>query len=352
MPTLEDHPLAGIFPLMGDDELKELAADLEANGQRDAVWLLDGQILDGRNRYRASQLVEDFDLRVEHYKGRDPLGFVISKNLRRRHLTESQRAMVAANIAEAKKGKPANLPIKPVTQTEAAERLHVSPRSVRDAVKVKADGVPELVEAVEKGEATVSAAAEVAKLPPAEQKKAVKAGKVKETAAKKRAEKKKPDPATEDTVVDTPPTKPAKVIPPPAVDAWGIPVQEHAAVAFAAVPKFKELLSAIQTAQRLFNEVANLEGGKFLTLPDVSSYRRGKKGDDGEHADRFVHEGLETAYRQVKAATPTHTVCPYQYADSPHTKDCRCCRELNWTPVLGDNVPKVCVTRAKEAFGV
>jgi ParB-like chromosome segregation protein Spo0J len=193
MPKLEDHPLACIFPLMGDADLDALAADIEANGQQEPVWLFEGLILDGRNRYRAC-VRKDVDQRVEHYKGRDPLGFVLSKNLHRRHLTESQRAMVAANIAGWKKGDnqhtaggSANLPT--LTQSQAAEQVSVSDRSVRDAVKVKADGVPELVKAVEAGDVSVSAAAEVAKLPKGEQKKAVKAGKVKEKAAEKRKEK-------------------------------------------------------------------------------------------------------------------------------------------------------------------
>jgi hypothetical protein len=152
---------------------------------------------------------------------------------------------------------------------------------------------------------------------------------------------------------DPAPVPPAgKPKPPPTVDAWGIPIQEHAVEAFAAVPKFRELLAAIQAAQRLFNEVANLPGGKFLTLPDVSSYRRGKKQDDGGHADRFVHEGIETAYRQVKNAVPTQTVCPYQFAEVPHDAGCRCCCGLNWTPVLSDSTPRVCVDRAKAAFQV
>lgn len=143
-----------------------------------------------------------------------------------------------------------------------------------------------------------------------------------------------------------------EVIPPAALDGWGIPVQPHAAEAFGTVPKFKELLAAVQQAQRLFNEVANLPGGIFLTLPDVSSYRRGRKQEDGTYADRFVHEGLERAYQQVKAAVPTHTVCPYQYADKPHADDCRCCRGKNWTPPLSDSVPTVCIERAKAAFNV
>lgn len=149
---------------------------------------------------------------------------------------------------------------------------------------------------------------------------------------------------------NAPPAK-VKIVPPPEVDAWGIPVQPHAVEAFAAVPKFRELLSTIQRAQRLFNELAGAAGGQFLTLPEVSSCRRGKKDGDGEHESRFVHEGLETAYRQVKAMTPTHTVCPWNYVEAPHPADCRTCLGLNWTPVLGRNVPQTAIDRAKKEAG-
>ncbi len=144
----------------------------------------------------------------------------------------------------------------------------------------------------------------------------------------------------------------AKIVPPPVLDGWGIPIQPHAVEAFAAIPKFKELVAAIQHAAKLFNEVANLPGGIFLTLPEVSSYHRGKKLEDGEYADKFVHPGIEQALNQVKSATPTYTVCPYQFADKPHDEKCNCCRNLNWTPVLGKSIPPVCVERAKDAHGV
>jgi hypothetical protein len=118
------------------------------------------------------------------------------------------------------------------------------------------------------------------------------------------------------------------------------------------VPRFRELIAAIRHAQRLFNEVANLEGGRFLTLPAVSSYRRGRPDGDGGHEDRFVHEGLETALRQVRAAVPTHTVCPYRYVEAPHPEDCRTCLGLNWTPPLSRSIPEAAVAAAKRAFGV
>ena len=50
---MESHPVASLFPLMGDEEFAALKADIAANGQREPVWLHDGKLIDGRNRYRA-----------------------------------------------------------------------------------------------------------------------------------------------------------------------------------------------------------------------------------------------------------------------------------------------------------
>lgn len=191
MPHLEDHPYSELFPLMGDSDLAALADDIEANGLRDPVYLFEGKILDGRNRYRACVL-KGIDQKVERYTGEDPIGFVVSKNLHRRHMTESQRAMAAADIAKMGRGRPESNGVHAphLTTTQAAGLLHVSPETVKDAKSVQTHGVPELADAVRSGDVSVSAAAEVAKLPKSEQKKAVKDKKVKETAAKVRADRK------------------------------------------------------------------------------------------------------------------------------------------------------------------
>jgi hypothetical protein len=136
------------------------------------------------------------------------------------------------------------------------------------------------------------------------------------------------------------------------VDGLGIPVQPHALEAFADREGFDELLSSIRRTMRLFNDLAGRPGGVFLTLPGVSSYRRRGKGEDGSEEGRFVHEGLEQALQQVRAARPTYTVCPYQYAEGPHPEKCSCCKGLNWTPELGKSIPPACIKRAKGAFGV
>ena len=65
-------------------------AGIRKNGVIEPIVFLDGSILNGRNRYMAARKLGIEYPRVE-YEGTDPLGFVIAKNLARRHLTESQR---------------------------------------------------------------------------------------------------------------------------------------------------------------------------------------------------------------------------------------------------------------------
>lgn len=170
------HPYSELFPWIEGAAFDDLKADIAANGIREPIVFLEGQILDGRNRYMAAR-----DLGIDYprteYSGDDPLGYVISLNLRRRHLTESQRAMVASRLAKMPVGRPQdNAQICAVSQDAAAETLGVSRRSVQTARTVEDRGVPDLVAAVDAGTVSVSAAAEVAKLPIEEQRAIVEAG--------------------------------------------------------------------------------------------------------------------------------------------------------------------------------
>jgi N6-adenosine-specific RNA methylase IME4 len=161
---LEYHPLANLFPLIEGAEFDDLVADIRANGLHDTIDLYQGKILDGRNRYRAAEAasieIEKRNIRYfmpELYG--DPVAYVLSKNLKRRHLDESQRAMIAAKIANMGQGRPddnpANLPVK---QADAASRLSISERALRHARRVQDHGEPELVRAVERGRLAVSVA--------------------------------------------------------------------------------------------------------------------------------------------------------------------------------------------------
>ena len=92
---MEFHPAANLFPLMDGDEFAALLADIAEHGQRDAIVLHDGAILDGRNRYRACCELGVKPLTREWDGKGSPTAYVISENLYRRHLSSSQRAVVA-----------------------------------------------------------------------------------------------------------------------------------------------------------------------------------------------------------------------------------------------------------------
>ncbi len=158
-----------------------------------------------------------------------------------------------------------------------------------------------------------------------------------------------PQPAPEPEPEGKQPPRPKK---PPTLDGFGVPIQPHAAAAFDAVPKFKELIWHVKQARKLFGDIAKSEGGQFLTLPEVSAYRAKGTDDDGEPAGRYVSHDLESALGAFQNAMPTHTVCPWRFVDGPHPDPCPTCLGLNWTPALGSNVPDMAPARIKEKYGV
>lgn len=193
MENIEFHALAEIFPLIHGREFVELKADIKANGVHEPIVMYEGQILDGRNRFRACQETGVTPEFVD-YEGGDPVAYVISLNLHRRHLNESQRGMVAAKLANMESGARTDLPtanLQEVSRAEAAEMLNVSERTVNTAKKVENQGAPELVDAVEQGQVSVSAAADIATLTVDEQAEVVAKGEKEILAAAKeiRAEK-------------------------------------------------------------------------------------------------------------------------------------------------------------------
>jgi N6-adenosine-specific RNA methylase IME4 len=99
---------------------------------------------------------------LREWDGPDPLAFVLSANLQRRHLDESQRAMVAARVATLPRGANQHTEISACSQGKAAALLSVSPDSIQFARKVIERGTPDLVAAVEQGAIKVSAAAQLA----------------------------------------------------------------------------------------------------------------------------------------------------------------------------------------------
>ena len=230
--SLRAHPAAEAFPMMGDAELAELAEDIKANGLRTPVVVIDvaGEtlVLDGRNRLRAAHMAGLPTVASRLFDGPDPVAYVLSTNLHRRHLTESQRAMVGATLKrllavdakERQRGGQggvllmANLPeAKGASRDKAAELVNVSPRLVQTAETVLEKGAPELVDAVRRGDVKVSTAAVLTRLPAAEQASVVADGSAKARAAEIRAPvaDEEPDDGDEDEVFvgddDPPPAR-------------------------------------------------------------------------------------------------------------------------------------------------
>lgn len=159
------HPAADLFPLMSESELVDLADDIKLHGLREPVWLTeDGQVLDGRNRLLACEIAgipADF----REYRGDDPIGFSLSMNLKRRHLTNGQKAMLALEVeplyaeqAKARQGTRTDLDFvaelpqsEPKSREKAAKVSGTSGRSVSQAKRVKSKA-PDLAEKVTAGE--------------------------------------------------------------------------------------------------------------------------------------------------------------------------------------------------------
>lgn len=97
---MNSHPAARLFPPVSNDELQALAADIKAHGLHHPIVTLQAAVLDGRNRLKACQIAGVEPRFVEWDGQGSPMGYVISANLRRRHLTKSQAAAIAAEKLE------------------------------------------------------------------------------------------------------------------------------------------------------------------------------------------------------------------------------------------------------------
>lgn len=155
---IEFHELANIFPLMEGAEFDALVRDIKENGLIEPIYLYKGKIIDGRNRYLACQKA-GVKPRFEEYTGSSLIDFVISKNLHRRHLNESQRGVIASKIANLTKGRPTENPqiCGFISQPEASKLLNVSPRTIQTIKAVEREA-PEFIEHIVEGKMSANEA--------------------------------------------------------------------------------------------------------------------------------------------------------------------------------------------------
>ena len=135
------HEVANLFPLVSKEDLKALAKSIKENGLQNPVILLDGLVLDGRNRLLACDIADvtpDFK-EWKGLKGLTPLMWVVTQNLERRHLDAGQKAFVAIEIER-------------ILAKEAKERQALSPGG--KGSRLLTERIPEAI----KGEAREQAA--------------------------------------------------------------------------------------------------------------------------------------------------------------------------------------------------
>jgi hypothetical protein len=194
MAKLLPHKLCSIFPSMKAEDLGRLRKSIRDHGfdKTRPIVLLDGLILEGKNRYEAAheEGMKDIEIPQREFnikKDGDPILFVMKENLARRHMTPAQCAAAgvdlvdawkAAEAAEAElakqKGEKAPKKAKGSKVHKAAKIVGASPRQVAAAAAIKkAD--PKKFEKIKTGESSVNKADKAAK-------------------AKKDAEAKKTDP--------------------------------------------------------------------------------------------------------------------------------------------------------------
>lgn len=158
----EIHPAAELFPMMSEAEYAGLKEDIRLHGQNDDVLIWGGLLLDGRNRLRACVELGIEPGWSEISKTIDPVAWVLSHNLHRRHLTTSQRGMVATKLATLLAGdnqhKNEVASIEATSQSEAAKKLNVGRSTVQRAKTVATKAKPEVVAAVEAGDMSLHAA--------------------------------------------------------------------------------------------------------------------------------------------------------------------------------------------------
>jgi hypothetical protein len=178
------HPACLLFPKLTGPALDELAADIKDRGLIEPIVILNGQVLDGKNRLAACKIAGVKPRFVQWDGDGSPIEWVVSMNLIRRHLTPSQRAAVAHDLlplleAEAKERQRGSMGRgKKVAQefatfsngkaSEVAARIARSNPRYVETIKRLAQQAPELVPKIRTGELSVPIATRLSRLKPPE----------------------------------------------------------------------------------------------------------------------------------------------------------------------------------------
>jgi protein gp37 len=148
------HPVADAFPLIEGDEFDALVADVDEHGLIEPIVLAPDEetIVDGRNRYRACEKAGRdpvFTTLGPHYTDEEIVSYIISINVRRRHLSVGQLSMIGLRIREHYAGRarqrmlagvksPAPISAQGRSAEQAAADVGVAHTSITKAAKIQA----------------------------------------------------------------------------------------------------------------------------------------------------------------------------------------------------------------------
>jgi hypothetical protein len=162
-----DHPYVAMFPLMTGQPFDNLVEDIRKYGQKVPCERYKGKTLDGRNRIRACVILKIKPIIVEWRpadKKRDVetqiLEFIVSINLHRRQLSESQRALIAAEYYEKIKGRAGGH--RPVAHglsvDKAADLFQINKSYVYRGAAILAESPKATIRDIQAGEKSISVA--------------------------------------------------------------------------------------------------------------------------------------------------------------------------------------------------
>ena len=178
------HELAELLPMIDDASFGELKDSISKHGILEPITLLDGKVLDGRNRLKACVEL-GIPCPARTVENLSPADAVAILNIHRRHLNPSQIAMffqgmlehqarlakerqLAAQNNNAGRAVKAKLPEQETgagdtgsgdSAEAVAKAAGVSARTLKDAKVVSEKGTPEQIKSVVQGKAAVSTTA-------------------------------------------------------------------------------------------------------------------------------------------------------------------------------------------------
>ena len=315
---------------MGD--LQGLARSIESLGLLQPIGLdKDRQLIFGGRRLCAVRDVLKRDTIEARIFDLDALQAEHDENEYRLPLSVSERVAIARALkdqAGERRGRPAEEIVPNSAQFEPGEKTSDAAAksaglggrtTLAQAEKVVEQGTPELVAAMDAGDVSISAAANIAALEPEQQVKvidAVKAG-VK--------------PTTAILGVQTP--EPAQEAAP--VDLLGLPIRsDDIADAFAARETFESVIKILKRAQSEIHTLAIVRGGERYR----TELQRRQRGEDPA---RYSCEHVKNAINRLTWAMPYASVCPYCHSKGQAQPDCRACLGQGWvTEQVWDRAPE------------